>query len=262
MQRGAHQPLMRAPRYEWMIGSICTHVREIDTVGYLWRAVVCRLHTDDGEFVTNLQTQCADETLTGIACGAPARIAAVDIQTVVTILQVDVAVSVVGNLVEGTSDHVVDILIVGFREELGDGDWCHHVVKALEGAFYHLRRVFVSSALTYDGHDITNLGTGLDEAFSTIDECLTRVIGNIEALTLLVTGIEFGDDTSEAILCVAYFGSEEVGDWTLDDGTLLASVSALLVGVPRPFPLHSNSEMSSKCLVCGKRSRGWILLSR
>ena len=97
-------------------------MREVDAVGNLRSSLVGALHTDDGELVANFDLLVLEAVLASVARGTPTGIAAVDVEAVVAILQVYVAILGIGNLVERTCHHVVDVGIVFLAEELGNGD--------------------------------------------------------------------------------------------------------------------------------------------
>ena len=95
---------------------------EVDTVVDLRLIVVGGLRTNDGQLVTHVDVQIGDGVLAGIAGGTPTRIAAVGIEAVALgVLDVNVTLGGVGDLVECTGHHVVNVLVVRFAQELRDG---------------------------------------------------------------------------------------------------------------------------------------------
>ena len=113
-----------------------------------------RLRTNDGELVTYCDAKLRNGTLTGIALGTPSGIAAVDVQTVRAIVDVDVAISIVGNLIDGSRYHVVGVLAVFHRQELGDRDGVNLDVT-FSLCIRHLGCTLVLSAFADESHNIT-----------------------------------------------------------------------------------------------------------
>ena len=95
-------------------------MREIDAIAQLGSALVLCPDTDDADLVAHGETERADETLTGIAGSTPAGIAAIDVEAFATIRQVDVTILVVGNLINGTANQIVDIGSHGLSQELSN----------------------------------------------------------------------------------------------------------------------------------------------
>ena len=209
-------------------------MREVDTATQFYKSVVGILVANHGQFVAYLDASSLDEALTSIARGTIAGIAAINVEFVGAICHVQVAIVVLLTLiVEQVLDFalhtIVDILVVGLGQELGDGDVGHADV-ALVLATGHLSGTLVFATLTDDSHDVAFLQSELLEVAlrtDTIDIGFARVVGNVDVAILSLSHTL--DDTGQAILRIAHLGSEELLDGSGHDGALLGDAD--LAGV-------------------------------
>ena len=95
-------------------------MREVESIDHLGSALVLASVADDGDLVADLDALVLKQTLAGITCSAVSRIDTVDIEIVLTIADVDVAVGGLDNLGDGSGHHVpvgrVDILCKEIRD--------------------------------------------------------------------------------------------------------------------------------------------------
>ena len=87
-------------------------MREVDTVSQLRSLPVGALHTDDGEFVTDGDALGCQQILAVVASSAPTGIGAIDVDSVDAVGQIDITIVCVGDLGDGTGDHVVNIGVI------------------------------------------------------------------------------------------------------------------------------------------------------